>query len=174
MEEYYQQAIEWIEREERVCRQGRIDRLIWLASKMPRSSHFVFSGGCLAKYLFEEARHCFIFAQFLAVVVLGFAFIERTLAAMFYGVGRSDLERASASTLLREAVTVGWLSMEEHEWLDRARQLRNPVTHFRKPLHEDIIDFRSVTDNVQPYSLLEEDARHVLLAVMRLLGKVAV
>jgi hypothetical protein len=141
---------------------------------MPQTSHLVFSGGWLAKYLFEEARYCFIFAQFLAVVVLGFAFIERTLAAMFYGVGRTDLERASASTLLREAVTVGWLSTAEHEWLDRARELRNPVTHFRKPLHGDTIEFRSVTVNVQPYSLLEEDARHVLLAVIHLLAKEAV
>ena len=45
----------------------------------------------MAKFLFEETRYCFAYGQYLAVIVLGVAFIERTLAAEFYASGRNDL-----------------------------------------------------------------------------------
>lgn len=174
MREHLQQAVQWLDHEDLQCRQGRIDRLVWLASVLPDAEFYTFPGGWMAKYLYEEARYCFVYAQFLAAIALGFAFVEHTLAAMFYGAGRNDLERASASALFREAVAVGWLSVEEHDWLESARQVRNPVTHFRRPLQEDTIEHRSVAQNELPYSILEEDARHVMIAVMSLLAKGAV
>ena len=97
--------------------------------------------------------------------------LERTLAALLYGAGRSDLERANVSVLLREAVENGWLGQQEFEHLDHARALRNPVTHFRRPLHEDTVEYRSVTLNEPPYSILEEDARHVMVAAFRVLAR---
>src|SRR5437773_2713842 len=83
----------------------------------------------------EETRYCFVYGQFLAVIVLGVAFVERALAAEFYSSGRDDLERENISVLLREARHAGWLNAAEYSALDRARQIRNPVTHFRRPGH---------------------------------------
>ncbi len=174
MEDHLQQAQRWLDREDLQCRQDRIERLVWLASVLPAAEFLTFPGGWMAKHLYEEARYCFVYAQFLAAIVLGFAFAEHTLAAMFYASGRNDLERAPPSVLFREAVGIGWLSPEEHASLDRAREFRNPVTHFRQPLHEDTIEHRFVTENEFPYSILEEDARHVMLAAIRLLAKGAV
>lgn len=174
MEEHLQQAERWVDLEDFQCREGRIERLVWLASVLPAAEFLTFPGGWIAKQLYEEARYCFVYAQFLAATVLGVAFAEHTLAALFYASGRNDLERASASVLLREALDAGWLSPEEHDWLDHARKFRNPVTHFRRPLHASTIEHRSVTENELPYSILEEDARHVMRAAMRLLAKWAV
>jgi len=174
MADHLQQAQQWLDREDLECRQGRIERLVWLASVLPSAEFLTFPGGWMAKHLYEEARYCFVYAQFLAAIVLGFAFVEHTLAAMFYASGRNDLERAPASSLLQEAVSIGWLTPEEHAWLERERESRNPVTHFRKPLHEDTVEYRSVTLNELPYSILEEDARHVMVAAMGLLAKGAV
>jgi hypothetical protein len=128
MADHLQQAQQWLDREDLECRRGRIERLVWLASVLPRAEFLTFPGGWMAKHLYEEARYCFVYAQFLAAIVLGFAFVEHTLAALFYASGRNDLERAPASSLLQEAVSVGWLSPEEHAWLQRARGCRNPVT----------------------------------------------
>ena len=174
MDDFREQAQQWLEREDVECRQGRIDRLVWLASELPGVEYLTFPGGWMAKHLYEEARYCFVYAQFLAAIVLGFAFVERTLAAMFYAAGRNDLETVGASVLFREAVALGWLSQEEHDWLERARKLRNPVTHFRRALHQDTIEYRSVTEQKLAYAIVEEDARHVMLACMRLLAKAAV
>ncbi len=122
-------------------------------------------------HLFEEARYCFVYGQFMAAIVLGMAYVELTVAALLYGAGRSDLERANISVLFREAVKLGWISEIELKDLNHARALRNQVTHFRKPLSGDTIEHRSVTLNEPPYSLLEEDARHVMQVVFRLLGQ---
>ncbi len=161
----------WLDREDSVCREGRLSRLRWLARLMPEGPHLVFSGGLTVKYLFEEARYCFVYGQFLAAIMLGMAYIEHTLAALLYAAGRSDLERANVSTLLREAVALGWLDQAEFDKLDHARSMRNPISHFRRPLHEETVDYRSVTQGEMPYSILEEDARHVMQAVFRLLAR---
>jgi hypothetical protein len=164
---------EWLNREDTNNREERLSRLDWIASKMPDSNCLSFPGGLTAKYLFEETRYCFVYAQFLAVIVLGLSFIEHTLAAMFYAVGRSDLERVSISILLREALLAGWITQTEFDSLDRAREIRNPVTHFRRPLHEDKVEYRAVTQNELPYTIIEDDARQVMESVFHLLGKTA-
>jgi hypothetical protein len=164
---------EWLDREDATSREDRLFRLDWIASRMPDVNYLRFFGGLTSKYLFEEARYCFVYAQFLAVIVLGLSYIEHTLAAMFYAAGRNELERASISTLLREAVRVGWITQAEFDNLDRAREIRNPVTHFRRPLHDDTVEYRAATQNDLPYNIIEEDAQHVMETVFHLLGKTA-
>ena len=106
--------------------------------------------------------------------MLGLSYIEHTLAAMFYGTGRDDLERANISTLLREALNHGWITTAEHENLNKAREIRNSVTHFRKPMHEETLESRSVDGEEMIYEIIEEDARHIIETVYRMLGKNAV
>ena len=62
----------------------------------------------------------------------------------------------------------------EFKNLDDARGFRNPVVHFRRPLGDDTVEFRSVTRNEQPYAILEEDARHVMRAALRLIARQAI
>ncbi len=128
----------------------------------------------MSKFLFEEMRYCFAYGQFLAVIVLGFAYIERTLASKFYAAGRDDLERAGIATLLREAHDAGILNEGEADELDRIRRTRNPVTHFRRPLADDSVEYRSLFENDNPYEVLERDAQAVVRAAMKTLEKDAV
>jgi hypothetical protein len=161
-------AREWLRREDRVARRDRLARLQWLAERIPNAGIAVFHGGWVAKYLFEECRYCFVYGQFMAVVVLGLAFIERTLAALFYAAGRDDLERASIFDLLREAHDRRLLSNDEFQRLDEVRMLRNPVTHFRAPLAPDTVEARALRAAQPPYSLLEADAEKVMEAVLHI------
>ncbi len=162
---------EWLTREDSICRDDRLARLDWLARKMTHTDYLTFPGGLISKYLFEEARYCFVYGQFLAVIVLGLSYIEHTLAALFYRAGRNDLERATISTLLQEARNNGWVTQAEFDKLQRAREVRNPVTHFRRPLHDETVEYRAVTQDELPYTIVEEDARYVMETVLHLLGK---
>jgi hypothetical protein len=164
----------WLDREDEGCREGRLARLDWLADLMPPCEYLTFPGGWMAKSLFEEARYCFAYGQFLAAVVLGLSYIEHTLAGLLYAGGRSDLERASITVLLREAIELGWLTEEEYKNLEHARALRNPIAHFRRPLSEDTIESRSLVQNEQSYEVLEADARHVMTAAFHLLARQAI
>jgi len=164
---------EWLTREDSVCRQDRLARLDWLASRMPAAEYWAFPGGLMSKYLFEEARYCFVYGQFLATIVLGLSYIEHTLAALFYAAGRNDLERATMSKLLQEGLDCGLIDQHEFENLEHARRVRNPVTHFRRPLHTNTLEYRAVTQSELPYTIIEEDARHVMETALHLLGKSA-
>uniref|UniRef100_A0A832I3Y9 DUF4145 domain-containing protein n=1 Tax=Eiseniibacteriota bacterium TaxID=2212470 RepID=A0A832I3Y9_UNCEI len=163
-------AEKWLDREDRVCREGRIQRLEWLASLTAPAGNWLFPGGWVAKHLFEEARYCFAYGQFMAATVLGMAYVERTLAARLFAAGKSDLERADISALLREAIALGWCDEAQFGQLDRARRLRNPLAHFRGFGQEDTVEYRSITQDQTADSIVEEDARHVMQVVFRLLG----
>jgi uncharacterized membrane protein len=172
--DYHEEATEWLKREDGVGREDRTARLQWIASLMPQVEHLTFPGGVLSKYHFEEMRYCFVYGQYLAVVLLGLAYIERTLAASFYGAGRNDLERASISRLLREAVASGMITDDDFERIDRAREIRNAFTHFRRPSHEENIEYRAVTENEVPYEVIERDARHTIETVFNVVERNAV
>jgi hypothetical protein len=165
---------EWLAREDRVCFEDRLTRLRELEEQTPLAEYWPFHGGLMSKYLFEEARYCFVYGQYLAVIVLGTAFVERMLAAEFYASGRDDLERAGIAKLLEEAKKLAWLSSEEYEAFERARQIRNPVTHFRRPGHADDISSRALKANDYPYAVIEQDARTILTAVMHMVARHAV
>lgn len=169
-----QTPVEWLHAEDEACRAQRAERLAWLTTITPQAEIWTFSGGWLALHLFEEARYSYVYGQFLATTLLGFAYAEHSLAALLYGAGRDDVERARSEKLFQEARRTGWLTDDELAALEKARQLRNALTHFRRPLDRSLPEFRSLAEDRAPYEVLESDARYVLEAAFRLLAKQAV
>jgi len=162
---------DWLEREDVVGRDGRLSRLRWVRAQYPSISYQLFPAGTMSRYLFEEARYCFAYGQFLATVMLGLAFVDQSLAAQLSMTGRDELERASLSKLLDVALGEGWVSQDEHGEMQRARRNRNTVAHFRRPLHRDSLERRSISRDELPYTLIEEDARNVLKVVFQLIDR---
>lgn len=160
----------WVAREDVAGLRQRTARLQWLMQHMPATVIWTFPSGWLGKYLFEEARYCFVYGQFIAAAFLGFAFIERTLAAMFYAAGRHDLERATSQRLIAEAVTAGWLRHEDAQAFEKSRLLRNPLVHFRAPGHNELPVSRALRSGLRPYAVVETDAQVVLEAMFRLVS----
>jgi hypothetical protein len=174
LNDYREQAVEWLTSEDKAGRKARLARLEWVASLMPPAEYLNFPGGVLAKAHFEEVRYCFVYGQYLAVILLGLAYIERVIAANFYGAGRNDVERAGIAVLLREAVDSGMITPAEFEHIDHARVIRNTFTHFRRPGHEDNIESRAFAEGGLPYDVIERDARYTLEAVFKISARNAV
>ena len=164
-------AAKWLENEDRRCFEDRLSRLEWLVSKSPAAESWVFPGGLHAKSLFEETRYCFVYAQFLATILLGLAYIELTLAALFYGAGRNDLKRAGFAVLLKEARTYGLINCVEFQDLERIRNKRNAYAHFRKPGHKERVEYRAIHEHAVPYSVIEGDATDVIAAALNIVAK---
>ena len=162
---------EWLSDEDSRCFEDRLSRLQWLIDNSPAGEYWTFPGGLLAKSLFEEARYCFVYAQFLATILLGLAYIERTLAALFYQAGRNDLERASFSTLLRKAQAEGLIGSSEFRDLERIRENRNAYAHFRRPGHADSMEARAILEDEAPYNVIEQDATAVIAATLNMVAK---
>ncbi len=145
-----------------------------MASKAPQRQHWLFFGGWLNQQLFEEARYCFVYGQLLSSVILGFAFVERTLAAMFYASGRNDLKHSSSKDLFQEAQDGGWISKDEFDLFEKVRKLRNSLTHFRTPMHGELPESRAIREGSDPHEVVEGDARQILEVVFRLIERNAV
>jgi len=137
-------AAQWLEREDEVAHEGRLERLRWIEKQYLAIDIQLFPGGQTSRSLFEEARYCFVYGQFLATVMLGMAFIERSFAADLFAAGHSNLQRASLTILLREELQRGLISQIEFNQLESVRANRNSVAHFRSPGHPETVEFRSV------------------------------
>ena len=125
-------------------------------------------------YLFEEARYCFVYGQYIASIVLSLSYIENTFASVFYASGRNDLQRAPVADLLKKAKEEGLISESEFIVFNKVRKIRNPITHFRKPNDKEIIEYRAVKNDRHPYELLEEDAKIALKANFRMMAKFSI
>ena len=65
------QSEDWLNHEDTVNFEDRTARLDQLAKMIPKADYFTFPGALMSKYLFEECGYCFVYGQFLAVIVLG-------------------------------------------------------------------------------------------------------
>lgn len=164
---------EWIGAEDTRERAARLARLHWVMEKMPKVDWMVAGCGPISKYQLEEAHYCYVYGQFLATIVLGLAFLESTLAGAFYCDGQKGISHGSVFDMAKTALKREWLTEEDHKTLERVRELRNPVTHFRKPGHEERIEARACREQSDDKAVLEKDARQVLQAVFHLLPKIA-
>ena len=167
-------AANWLRNEDSQCFEERFSRLIWLTERLPGEEYWTFPGGLMAKSLFEETRYCFVYGQYLAATVLGLAYIERTLSALFYAAGRNDLERAGLGDLLKEALSEGLIDSSDFQHLDRIRTTRNSYAHFRKPSSEKGIEFRSIIAGEAPYAITDQDATNVMSATLRMVATTSV
>ena len=167
-------AKDWIENEDAKCKKLRIKNLEWLINNTPSKENLIFHGGSITKYLFEETRYCFVYAQYLAAIVLGFSFIEHTLASLFFASGKNKLARSSVANILSKANEIGLFSDEEYKHLLKAKNIRNSVIHFRIPLDKETIDFKAIFENKHQYEIIKEDAKYVLQVVLKLLDKDAI
>ena len=167
-------AEEWLDNEDRQCRGDRLHRLKWVIEEYPNIDISLFHGGLKFHYLFEEARYCFVYGQYIASTMLSLSYIENTLASVFYASGRNDLQRARVVDLLKEAKEEGLISESEFTVFNKVRKIRNPITHFRKPSDKETIEYRAVKNDRYPYELLEEDAKTALKATFRMMAKFSI
>ena len=165
-------AEQWLDNEDNVKREARLERLRWLESLMPKVDWMLHGTGQMSKYAFDEARYCFIYGQYLGSIILGLAFIEWSLAGAFYAAGRIDLERAGITSLSKEALNCGWLSQADYDAIEQVREYRNPITHFRPPGHDERVEARAFHESIETYEVIERDARKVMQTVCHLLLKI--
>ena len=167
-------AEEWLENEDKQCRDDRLNRLNWIIKEYPNIEISLFHGGLKSKYLFEEARYCFVYGQYIASTMLSLSYIENTLGSVFYASGRNDLKRARVVDLLKEARRKGLLSESEFILLNKVRKIRNPMIHFRKPDDKETIEYSAVKNDRHPYELLEDDAKTALKAFFKMVAKISI
>jgi hypothetical protein len=150
---------------------SKLGRLAWLAKLINPDDLYFFQDGELSQSLFNEILDAYIAGLDLAACVLGFTFIERSIAGRLSHIGESVAAKGRSEQLLAEALRRGWLSQEEHSTLDGLRLNRNPLVHFKDRLEESRPEIRAIMNAKNTKELLSAEARRIVEAVFTVLKK---
>ena len=162
---------DWVDHEDRVTRRDRLARLRWLDRNFTSEGWAGLVGGTIAHMLYEEAKYCYVYAQFLATVLLVLAFIEHSLGGEHYMAGDDVTPNMGVLKLLHEAAKSGWYSEAEIRQLNKIRKFRNLLTHWRKPFHRERLDMRALRASRNRYSIAASDAKLALRAMFIVIDK---
>lgn len=150
---------------------GQLGRVAWLGKRLRENDLYLLQDGAFSKLLFNEVLECFVGGQFIATIVLGFSFIERTIAGRLSHVGEKVAAKGSSEQLIAAALQRKWLTETEHDHINELRTLRNPVVHFREHLAEARPEVKAALNARSTVQMLEDDAKKILEAAIHVLGK---
>lgn len=152
----------------------RFQRLAWLAKEIPVQDLYQVQDTGYSKLLFNEISECYINGQFIATIVLGFSFIEREIAGRLFSIGdKKTAEKGKSEELINSAHKKGWLTEDEMTRLNKLRDLRNPVVHFRDPFNFSHPDIAAILKAQTTPKCLEENSKLILGAIIHILNKTA-
>ena len=121
---------------------------------------------------------CFVNGHYIAAIVIGYSFIERSLAGRFYTNDNDFPERTNSKDLLEGALKRQWITESEHKDMEKLNAIRNAVIHFRKlpdnfekPIESYAPLIRSTLLAKELPRMLEADAKNSLSLAAALLNK---
>ncbi len=153
---------------------GQLRRAQFLASRIDKTGLYFLQDGTITHRLFVEAAETYAAGQFMATIVLGFSFIERTIAGRLNYLCKAKEALSKSEQLLLAAKNAGWLTQEEHAKLDELRKFRNPVVHFRDSLDPSRPELQALLAAKTTEEYLEQQAREVIIAAIHVLNTSAI
>ena len=144
------------------------DRYQLLLDTTPAYKHCYFPGGTIAFSLFKASRYCYVNGYFLATVVLGLAYIEKTFYGMFVDIGCEELPDKVFDTLNKKSLDAGIINHETYDIINRTQQSRNKYPPFSTN------KARPVNRKLYPhdgFEIHEVDARDLLGIMTKLLNE---
>lgn len=112
--------------------------------------------------LYNDAIHNFIYGRFLSASIIAATFVENALGLYFQSSDLLNPEESNSYNLIESAVQDEVITNEDAEKLHRVRQLRNPIVHYRGPIHEEAYLERYINEGEIPWKLAKEDAKKAM------------
>lgn len=150
-----------IEKDDRAELPFRAERVRWLEKVVPRNRRY---GMPHETYmLFREAKSSFVYAHFVATIILSAAFLEHWLSASLIRLGYRKETQAGLAAMIRCAQENKLLPEVLIAKIDRLRQIRNPFVHLKDFDHHHNIVQRSLGQRRDPFAVVYEDAKEALI-----------
>jgi hypothetical protein len=152
-----------LERRDRTQNRARAGRIRWLSGVMPKNISYLLP--VETALVFEEAKSCFVYGNFVATIVLAASFVEHWLTSNVqtgcHGK-QAPLTLASAIRLARATDLVDPTILDR---ADKLRLIRNPFVHLKDFDHEHTVTQRAGRFETTPWTLLEKDAEEALITM---------
>ena len=102
----------------------RAERVRWLSQVIPRSGGYLMPLESMR--VFQEAKDCFVYGQYVATVVLASAFAEHWLGGLLQASGHEKVATQGLAAIVAHYRERGALPPILCEQLDTLRRIRNP------------------------------------------------
>ncbi len=123
-----------------------------------------------AKFLFDDAKNCFIFGQFGACIMVCQSLLEHHLKGMYRMAGKRNVIRFGFKRLIEHILADRMLPDFLAQKLDELRGKRNPLVHTEHDMLGSYMR-RALALNTTPEELLEQDAKEAILLTFEILNR---
>lgn len=155
----HEQLVAALERSDAESRQGRAERIEWIALHDRRP--VVVLGRSDTLRILSEASETFVNGHFVAALLMATSLIEHTLSEelqlLGHVKGSPNFVKAIAIARKHKLFPEDWLRRT-----DTLRLRRNPFAHLKEPGHEHNMTVRHRKLNIHPLTMLEADAKEAL------------
>jgi len=122
------------------------------------------------KFLFDDAKNCFIFGQFAACILVCQSLLEHHLKEVYRISGKDNVTRFGFKRLTQRVLADGILPDFLAQKLDDLRKKRNPLVHTEHDMLGSHMH-RALALNITPEELLEQEATDAFLLTFEILNR---
>lgn len=141
----------------------RAERIRWLSKVMPENGSYMMPLASMK--VFQEAKDCFIYGQYVATVVLAASFSEHWLGGILVARGAQKVAAQGLAAIVEHCRENDLLPAVLCGKVDTLRKIRNPFVHLKSFDHPHGLGQRMLKQRTHPDSILENDAREALVAM---------
>lgn len=141
----------------------RAERIRWLSTVIPKDSGYMMPLESMR--VFQEAKDCFVYGQFVATLVLAASFMEHWLGGIITAAGQSKVASQGLKAIAAHCRESNVIPATLCDKVDALRLSRNPFVHLKPFDHPHNLGQRMLARRMHPDSILEADARDALVAM---------
>jgi hypothetical protein len=141
----------------------RAERIRWLSTIIPRGGGYMMPLESMR--VFQEAKDCFIYGQFVATLVLSASFMEHWLGSILCAAGNPKGAGQGLKAIVVHCRELNVIPVALCDKIDALRLSRNPFVHLKSFDHPHNLGQRMLARRMHAESILESDAKDAL-AVM--------
>ena len=157
------QNTEWenyLEEKDFFTRETRSERLNYWEKLNPYG--IAFAGELELIYSYTELKEIYVAGHFLSSIVLGQAWIEKTLQLKLEQTGHENIAKKNLYKMINHCFDNSLANKYLLEKVDKFRLWRNPITHLKSPDYEHNLSSRTFKNKTEPLKQLEKDAKEVI------------
>jgi hypothetical protein len=141
----------------------RAERIRWLSTVIPRNSVYMMPLESIK--VFQEAKDCFVYGQFVGTVVLSAAFVEHWLGGILTGYGAPRIAAQGLAEITQYCRENDALPSILCDKVDVLRKIRNPFVHLKPFDHPHGLGQRMRRQRTHPDAILEADAKEAIITM---------
>jgi len=155
-----------LSKQDRESLPGRIERINYLRKII--SPRMGIMGSMDLVFVFQEAKSSYVNGQFIATLLLAQAFIEKIIQSQMEAKGYPGTNRG-LKYMVKYCRDKNLLPSVILDKIDYLRNIRNPFTHLKPDNYPYHLDLRIYQKKMQPYKVLENDAREAISTMLTVL-----